>query len=102
MTDNLREIIESPLYQGKDESIRYSLTTTPWGGTPSSPAVSIYDQTGTDVSATNLSGTCNYSGDVIVTPFVTLLEAGKRYRIEIKFTSGGNTFEAYGYVRGEL
>ena len=35
MSENIREIVESPLPQGKDEKIAYRLTTTPWGGTPS-------------------------------------------------------------------
>lgn len=101
MTDNLREFKESPLWQGVDEQIAYSLTTTPWGSSPSSPAVSIYDEAGTDCSTANLSGSASVSGDVITTPKVTGLTAGKRYRLEIKFTSGGNIFEVYGYIRGE-
>lgn len=101
MTDHLREFIESPLRQGKDEQIAYTLTTTPWGSSPSSPVVTIYDQTGTDVSTTNLSGSASAAGDVVTTPKVISLTAGKRYRLEIKFTSGGNVFEVYGYILGE-
>lgn len=101
MTDNIREFVESPLYQGQDEQIKYSLTTTNWGSTPSSPVVKIYKQDGTDVSSTNLSGTATVSGDVVTTPFVTGLTAGLRYRLEIQFVSGGNTYETYGYIKGE-
>jgi len=101
MTTNAREFVESPLYQGQDEKIRYTLTTTPWGSSPSIPAVTIYDQFGTNLSSTNLSGDPSIVGDVITTPFVLSLIAGKRYRLEIKFTAGGNIFEVYGYIRGE-
>lgn len=100
-TYHIREIKESPLKQGTDEQIAYSLTTTPWGSDPSSPSVAIYDESGTDLSLTNLSGSASVSGDVVTTPKVLGLTAGVRYRLEIKFTSGGNIYEAYAYIKGE-
>ena len=99
-----RKIVESPLWQGKDEQIAYKLTTTPWGSTPSSVAVALYDVTteaDTDVSATSLSGTAGVSGDVITTPVVKLLTAGNIYRLEIKFTVNSNVTEAFAYIMAE-
>ena len=85
-------------YQGNDEAIIYSVTTTSWGSNPTSVVVKAYDVTGgirTDVTDTVLSGSASTVGDVITLPAVTGLTAGKGYRIEVKFTSGGNTFEPY-------
>jgi hypothetical protein len=62
-----RKIIESPLKQGADEQIYYTLTTTPWGSSPTSVAVVLKNAAGTDVSSTNLSGAASVSGDVITT-----------------------------------
>ena len=98
-----RQIKESPLAQGEDEQIAYSLTTTPWGSTPSSVSVVIKSLPDlTDTSATNLSGSASVDGDVITTPKVISLVAGTQYRLEIKFTCSGNIFEAWSYINGEV
>lgn len=95
-----RRFRESPIEQGKDERVAYEISTTPWGGTPSSVVVVIYDDAGTDVSATKLSGSATTDGDDIITPFVISPVDGTEYRLEVKFTSGGNVFEAFGFIRG--
>jgi hypothetical protein len=99
-----REAKESPLTQGADEEIIYTLTTTPWGSTPTSLAVKVYDISSakTDVTTTNMptnSPTAN--GDVISLSPLKLLTAGKRYRVEVKFTSGGSVYEVYFHVDAE-
>ena len=99
-----RQVQESPLVQGEDEAITYTLTTTPWGSSPSSSAVKAYDITDggeTDVSGTVLNGSPSEVGDVITLPSVESLTAGKRYRIDVKFTAGGNTLEAYAIIEAE-
>lgn len=99
-----REVKESPLLQGADEQIAYQLTTTPWGSTPSGVAVTCFDITTgarTDVSSTNLSGSATVLGDVITCPILKSLTAGNTYRVEVKFTSGGNVWEAYFIVQAE-
>ncbi len=97
-----REIIESPLYQGEDESIAYSLTTTPWGSSPTSIVVTAFELDGTDVSSTVLSGSASVTNDVITMPAIVSLTDGKVYRIEVKFTdSDGNIWEPYFYVNGQ-
>jgi hypothetical protein len=101
----IRKIVEGRLVQGSDERLRYSLTTTPWGSNPSSASVVAYDISDLtawqDVSATVLDGDPEVMGDVINLPWVKGLAAGNLYRIEVCFTCGDNTFEAYLEVLGE-
>ena len=96
---DVRRIVESPLYQGVDEQIAYTLTTTNWGSDPSSQSDVIKDKDGEDQSATCLSGSSSVSGDVITTRTVKSLTAGEVYRLEIKFTVSGNIMEAYVFIR---
>lgn len=99
-----REVKEGVQLQGKDEIIAYELTTTPWGSSPTSVAVTLWDVTAatwTDVSSTMLSGAASVAGDVITTPLVTGLTAGSTYRLEVKFSTGGNTLEAYAVIQAE-
>lgn len=102
-----REIFESPLIQGSDEAIAYTLTTTPWGTSPANVAVKLYEWNaetqvrGTDVSLTNLTGAAAVVGDVITLPVITGLTPEKTYRMEIKFTVSGNVMETYGFIYAE-
>ena len=103
MTTTTRRTIESPKYQGVDEQIAYTLTTTPWGSSPTSVSVAIKQLPAlTDTSATNLSGSAGVAGDVITMPLVKSLVADTQYRLEIKFTCSGNIFEAWSYINGEV
>jgi len=96
-------VIESPLEQGKDEIISYQLNTTPWGGTPSVPVVTIYDVTGGVYTALTVAemavvmpvNTPSISVDLIILSPLKLLTVGKLYRVEVKFTSGGDVWEPY-------
>ena len=93
-----RSVEESPIEQGADEAMVYYLTTTPWGSGPSGIQVKAYDVTGgtyTEVSLSVLSGSPGASGDVITLPVLGSLTAGNIYKLEIKFTCGSNTFEAW-------
>ena len=78
-----REIKESPMVQGVDEIIAYTLTTTPWGSDPSSTAVVVWDVTEnarTDVTSTVMpTNSPSESGDVITLSALKLLTATKRY-----------------------
>ena len=91
------QIIETGLKQGADEEIAYTLTTTPWGDSPSSVSVTAYDMSDSFAVVTDdiLSGSASNSSTTITTPVVDSLVAGHRYRIEIKFTTGGNILECY-------
>jgi hypothetical protein len=101
MNEITRRIQESPLYQGVDEQIAYTLTTTPWGSSPSSVSVVIKNAAGTDVSATCLSGSASVNGNIITTPVVKSLTADAQYRLEIKFTCSGNIFEVWADIYGQ-
>ena len=100
----VREIIESPQPQGVDEEIVYTLTTTPWGSSPSASAVAVFDVTDgsrEDVTGDVMTGSPSEAGDVVTLPTLKDLTAGKKYRVEIQFTSGGNIFEAFGIILAE-
>lgn len=96
-----REFVESPAAQGADESIVYALDTSRWGNDPTSPVVKVYDEAGTDVSASKLTGSASISDNTIILPALHSLAAGTEYRVEVKFVIGGNTVECYGFIRGE-
>ncbi len=101
---NLREIKEGLQYIGADETIVYTLTTTPWGSSPTSPSAKIYELDGdtfTDVTSTKMSGSASAANDVITLPAISGLTAGTDYRVEVKFTSSGNTFEAFAELKCE-
>ena len=96
-----REIVESPLYQGEDEQIAYTLTTTPWGSSPTNVSVVLKNSAGVDISATNLSGSPATAGDIITTPVVHSLVEDSRYRLEIRFTIDGNISETWTDIYGQ-
>lgn len=100
-----RQVVEGFLYQGVDEVLIYSLTTTNWASSPTSPVVKAYDITDShsDVSSTVLEGSPSVSGDVITLPKVKSLTEGHRYRIEVQFTisSVATPFEAYVIIVGQ-
>ena len=101
---SIREVVESRLTQGADESIPYALTTTNWGSSPTNVAVVAKNVTAgnTDVTATVLSGAASVSGDVITLPTLISLTAGNLYRIEVKFTISSTIFEAFLLVQAEV
>ena len=101
---NFREIKENMIYQGADESIVYSLTTTPWGSTPSSTAAAIFTVVGdtyANLTTTNMTGSTSVTGDIITLPAIHSLTAGTQYRVEVLFTSSGNVFEAVALIKAE-
>lgn len=98
---NVREFTESPMPQGVDERIAYTLDVSPWGVTPTSPVVALKNAAGTDVISSFSTGAASVSGNVITTPTIHSLVAGQIYRLEIKFVISGNTLEAWGNIRAE-
>lgn len=96
------EIVEGMQYQGIEEQIAYTLTTTNWGSSPSSVTVKVFTVVGstyTDVTATVMpTGSASVVDDVITLPVLKDLTLDMLYRIEIKFTCSGNVFEAHAYV----
>ena len=101
MGDTKREVNESPLTQGTDESISYVIDFTRWG-TPSSPTVTLYDETGAeDVSSTKLTGSASVSENEVTTPAVHSLERGHMYRLSCAVTIDGNTMSAFCRLKAE-
>ncbi len=102
MTDDTRKIFD--VRQGVDEEIVYQFDTTNWGTSPTSISAVAKDdsdksdQTGT-VFPTNSPSASN---DVISLSPLKALTSGIYYRIEVKFTAGGNIFELWGIVLAEL
>ena len=100
-----RQLQPHDIRQGADEKIARSVTVTSWGTTPTDVTVKTYDLSGatpTDVSATVHTGAPSVAGDVITTPLIGGLVAGRAYRVEIKFTaSNGNTFEPFFIIAAE-
>lgn len=98
MPHSAREAVQSDLRQGVDERIIYTITTTPWVTDPASTIVIVKDVDNdyADVTATLMPiNTPTESGDVIT---LSLLRDGTqdtRYRIEVKFTAGGGTWEPW-------
>jgi hypothetical protein len=92
--------------QGVDESIVYTLTTTPWGSSPGTISVKVFDVTDNDredVTSTVMpTNSPSASEDEITLSPLKLLTADHTYRVEVKFTCSGNVFEAYAFVIGEI
>ena len=100
-TGNVRAFVESPVYQGENETIAYVATIpTSWGTAPlTSITCTLYEDPegdDTDRSSTMLSGSSSASGQVITCKAVTGLTKELDYRLNVKFTtSEGNIHEPY-------
>ena len=99
MSDNIREMKESPVAQGEDEKIVYYFTSTPYGSSPSNISMVVKDDDGTDVTSSVTSGIMGTSDDVITLKQIEDLTAGIRYRVEVKFSAGGGApFEPFFFI----
>ena len=87
MNHTTRRIEQNPLYIGQDEGVVFTLTVpTTWATNPASPAVTIYDPDGANVTSTTTTGTnASVSGQVITTARVT----GPLYRSRNSLSAGG-------------
>lgn len=96
-----REIFP-PRQQSSRERVAYSVTTTAWGGSPTGVVVVTLDMMagGADVTATKTSGVAGVVGDVITTPLIVGLVAGRSYEVHIVFVTGVNTWDAYFVLYG--
>lgn len=102
MADDVRKIFD--VNQGVDEQIVYQFTTTNWGSSPTSITAVAKDNSDlSDVTSTVFpTNNPSASSDVISLSPLKTLTSGTDYRIEVKFTAGGNVFELWGLVHGEL
>ena len=97
-----RDVVEGTQVQGVDEQIVYTIDTANWGGTPTNVAVVVKDADGVDKTSTVMpTNSPSVSGDVITLSFLKLLVSGIVYRVEVKFTTGGNVTECWFDVSAE-
>jgi len=96
---SIREAKESPVEVGIDERPFISVTTTPWGSSPTSLSVKAYKYSNgvyTDVTSTVFpSGSPAAVGDVITFPALVPQAEGDVYRIDFKFTANTSVYEGY-------
>ena len=105
MSSSTRRAIQGRQPQGIGEEIAYSLTTTPWGSSPTLASFAVLDITtalpGTDVTSTVAPGTPTVAGDVITTPLIQDLTVGHIYRVELGFRCGSQKFVAWFELEAE-
>jgi hypothetical protein len=101
----MRSVVEGRQVQGRDERLRYTIASSPWGTGPSDVEVTVWLISDLanwrDMSDVTLEGDSEVHGDIITTPWVSGLIAGALYRAEVRFTCGDNTFECYFDILGE-
>jgi len=105
MSRTPREAVNSPFYQGEDEEVAYEFQFENWGTPVAATQVQeLKDQTGTDITATNVTGAPFITDDtVIVTGRVHSLTAGESYRLEVLAEfDDGNTYEAFCQIHAEV
>ena len=96
---SIREVVEGRQTQGEDEKITYTITTTNWASSPTSPAMVVKNKKGTDVSTTVTSGTISATGDVITLKPINALVSDESYKVEVQFTGGSGTpWECYFWI----
>jgi hypothetical protein len=98
-----REVTEGRQPQGVDEEVAYTFSTTTYGGSPTSVSFKVYDDSDSfaDVTSTVCPGSASVVGDIITLPKLKLLTLNHLYRVEVKFTAGGNVWEPYFTVLAE-
>jgi len=88
-------VISGAKTQRIGESVAYQFYTTPWGSTPTSLTVEVWDVTSSpeeDVTATVLLGSASADGDLVTCPNLYNLSENHRYRLDVYFDAGENTF----------
>lgn len=103
---DIRRIVPEDIPQGINERLVYSCSTTRYGSSPTSPVITVLDTT--DFSPLDVTtivmpvGSPTIAGDVITLPRLENLTLGRLYRVNVRFTSGGQVFEPYFVVVCEL
>jgi len=103
MSDIL-EVAEGMQYQSSDEERAYTITTTNWVSSPTSPSVAAYlDKNNKDVTSTVFPvNSPTAANDIITLSVLKSLSKGDVYRIEVQFTVGSNIYECYFKVKCSL
>jgi hypothetical protein len=101
---SIREVVEGKQTQGEDEKIAYSITSTPWGSSPTDVSVvvkDIYDNYKDVTTIVMPFGLIGVTGDKITLKPLIALTRDRLYRVEVKFTVNGNICEPFFEVRAE-
>lgn len=106
MASSKRRVQQHPDPQGINESLRYTVDTTPWGGSPTAPiAITVLDVTdspsGTDVTSSVVTGVASVQANVITTPYLGALTLNHVYHVFVRWVSGGQTLETWFELRAE-
>jgi len=103
MDNSIREAVGSPFEQGSTESVYYTVPTAEWGGPPSDVSLTIRDLKANNADVTNAksSGNAQITDDDITLPRIYNLTAGKKYRVDVQFMSGGNLLDFYFYINAK-
>ena len=90
------EVVERLQYQGENEAVTRTITTTPWGSSPTGVSVTVEDLSNNekDVTSSVTTGDPSVSGDVITLPELHSLTRGHLYRMRVAHTVSGNDLEA--------
>jgi hypothetical protein len=86
----------SEVYQTPNERVIYTIDTTNWGGTPTSPSAKAYDEGNSDTDVTTTlfpTNSPSVSSDDIALSLLRAMTVAHTYRIETAFTNGYGTQE---------
>ena len=100
-----REILESPIVQGANETKQYYIDFVTWGASDAAPVttpdVTVYDQDDVDVTTTVCSAGGSVVSDTLVYFILTALVAGNEYKVLVEGVYSSQTYETYFTVEGE-
>ena len=101
MADKIHEVLDGLQFQRVAESVLYSVDTTAWGGTPTSPVHDVFDEEDltTSLKSSLMSGSPTVAGDNINLPALSGLTLGIIYTVTVLFVSAGSTLEGYFQVK---
>ena len=100
----IRSVVQGIQRQGIDESVIYNVTTTPWGSSPTTCSMGVWERvTGvwTNCTTATTTGALSTFGDVITLPQILSLNEGHTYRVITEFITGGQSLSCYFDVFGE-
>ena len=103
MDKSPRELSNSPVTQGVDEKIAWSITVLT-GHTPTSITPTVKDLSDSSAVVTNdvmPTGSASAVANVITLPLLQGLTANHRYRVEVKYNNGSEVFEPWFIVKAE-
>ena len=96
---SIREVVEGRQVMGEDEKVTYTITTTNWASSPSSPSIVVKNRAGADVTTTVTSGNITAANDVITLKAINALVADESYKVEVQFTAGsGAPWECFFWI----